>query len=278
MPAAREEPAAEETAPVEVPLSLHALVAQFTALRHEINLNTKASRAQQEHNVQTLQELSRTTQDLRDRELRDRDRTQEDLLRPLLKALVEAHDALALAHQEVQRMLENLEPLLEQFAAPSEPPARLPDLEASLAQAVQLPWWARLLGLDRKAGKLLAAHLGRQQAGLALAQQDLLDQQERAADTADRLRQLLDGVLVGYAMSLQRLERTLSALGLETIATVGLPFDPEHMEVIDVVHDSERPTNEVIEEVRRGYLWKEHVFRFALVRVARPGDGATAGE
>jgi molecular chaperone GrpE (heat shock protein) len=42
------------------------------------------------------------------------------------------------------------------------------------------------------------------------------------------------------------------------------------MEVVEAVTEAGRERTEVIEEVRRGYLWRGRVFRFAQVRVARP--------
>jgi molecular chaperone GrpE len=68
---------------------------------------------------------------------------------------------------------------------------------------------------------------------------------------------------------LQRLERTLDQHGLEPIPAVGRPFDPERMEVVEVVHEPGRTASEVTDEVRRGYLWQGKVFRCAQVRVAR---------
>jgi hypothetical protein len=38
------------TPPLEETLDLHTLLSQFTALRHEVNLQTKATRAQQQQN------------------------------------------------------------------------------------------------------------------------------------------------------------------------------------------------------------------------------------
>jgi len=38
---------------------------------------------------------------------------------------------------------------------------------------------------------------------------------------------------------------------------------------VEAVLDSGRPAGEVIEEVRRGYLWNGRVFRYAQVRVAK---------
>jgi molecular chaperone GrpE len=84
------------------------------------------------------------------------------------------------------------------------------------------------------------------------------------------VRHLLDSVLTGYAMSVRRVERALQDYGLEAIPCVGEPFDPELMEVVEVVTDPARAAAEVIAEVRRGYLWRGRVFRYAQVRVARP--------
>jgi len=50
---------------------------------------------------------------------------------------------------------------------------------------------------------------------------------------------------------------------------VGEHFDPEIMEVVEAVAASGRPAGEVLEEVRRGYIWRESVFRYAQVRVAK---------
>jgi molecular chaperone GrpE (heat shock protein) len=48
-----------------------------------------------------------------------------------------------------------------------------------------------------------------------------------------------------------------------------MPFDPELMEVVEAVADSGQSAGEVIEEVRRGYLWHGRIFRYAQVRVAK---------
>src|SRR5262249_52779787 len=70
-------------------------------------------------------------------------------------------------------------------------------------------------------------------------------------------------------MSLARVDRALEQFNLEPIATVGETFDPELMEVVEVVGDSGKPAGEVLEEVRRGYWRGEVVFRYAQVKVAR---------
>ena len=88
-------------------------------------------------------------------------------------------------------------------------------------------------------------------------------------EVIDRARQMLASVVTGYTMSVQRVDRALRQQGLEPIPTVGQPFDPERMEVLEVVPAGECLPGEVADEIRRGYLWRGRVFRFAQVRVAR---------
>jgi molecular chaperone GrpE len=71
-------------------------------------------------------------------------------------------------------------------------------------------------------------------------------------------------------MSIQRLERAFAQHGLEPIPCAGRPFDPETMEVAEVVRDEARASTEVIDQVRPGYRWHGKLFRCAQVRVARP--------
>src|SRR5437870_528198 len=45
--------------PLDVePLDLHTLLAQFVALRHEVNLQTRSARVQQEQNASALEQLT----------------------------------------------------------------------------------------------------------------------------------------------------------------------------------------------------------------------------
>jgi molecular chaperone GrpE len=90
------------------------------------------------------------------------------------------------------------------------------------------------------------------------------------ADDADRSRQQVDALLVGYEMGLQRLERALEQNGLERIACMGELFNPETMEAAEVVRDPDRTGTEVIDELRPGYRWRGRLLRYAQVRVARP--------
>ncbi len=284
-------------------VDLATLVGQFIALRQEVNLQTRASRGQMEQSgtalkqsdealgelKQVLETLEQQQESSEDREQKIRDETQ----RPLLKSLIDGRDALALAQREVQRVQENLQPLLDQLCSsvvagvsgslPATEPApqaafrddaTLPDVN------IRLPWWAMLFGAGRSLEEKLARVRSwcERQRGHAIRQQrELAEQQRTVRETAqretsarcERLGQTVQSILTGYGMSLQRLDRAIEQHGLEPIPAVGEPFDPERMEVLEVVADSQRPSGEVVEEIRRGYLWHGKVFRFAQVKVAR---------
>jgi molecular chaperone GrpE len=265
-------PAPEAAAEVD----LHTLLSQFVALRHEVNLQTKATRAQQEQNAEAMRELSEALELLERRDAaaeQAEEQGQDERLRPLLKTLVDLHDALSLARREVQRVQEVLSPVLARFeSAPSfeeEPEPHAADLPA----APRRPgFFGRLFGAapppeerDRVIAQL-RERLARQCEQLKASRAA----QAEAREAAGQARRFIDSVVTGYTMSLQRLDRALQQQGLEPIATLGQPFDPEAMEVVEVVPGPGRASTEVIEEVRRGYLRGGRVFRFAQVRVAKP--------
>lgn len=254
-------------APVAEMPDLFTLLAQFTALRHEVNLQTRAVRSQQEQNNETLQHLARAVDALQEREadireVEESSATEE--LRPLLKTLVDLHDALSLAGRQVQRVQESL---LPELARLDEPPQLPQDNATSRALTAPPNFWGWAFG-DR--GKHIREALSEHHQRQELARQRWHEWHQSASATTERILDLVESILTGYTMSVQRIERTLQQYGLQPIAALGEPFDPEVMEVLDVVTEPGRTTTAVIEEVRRGYLWHNRLFRYAQVRVAKP--------
>jgi molecular chaperone GrpE len=237
-------------APAQAPpaVDLHTLLGQFIALRHEVNLQTRATRAQQEQNGETLRRLSQALESLEQTQEEARQTgpyTEEAALRPLLKTLVDVADALDLARRKMLQAQEGVWPLLERLKAP--PVAPEPDGGPANS------WWRKWFG-----------------GGRAMASAAIVPRQAQPGEeAAGQVRELLDSLIQGYSMSLQRVERALEQHGLERIECVGQPFDPERMEVMDAVAATGLPPGEVMDEVRRGYLWRGRVFRYALVRVAK---------
>jgi molecular chaperone GrpE len=251
LPVAPDEPPADgESGP-----DLHTFLAQLTALRHEVNLQTKASRGQLEHSAATLSQLTRALDSLEQARVAAANE-RDDCVRPLLKSLIELHDALSLAGREARRVQETVLPALREAATGTG--TDLPELPHSRPPSR----WARWLGVG---GTDLSAY------AVAVAAWRRREE-ERAGqrrEGLERVGQLLASLTAGYTMSLQRVERALSEHGLEAIPAAGRPFDPEFMEAVEAVTDSGRPAGQVLEEVQRGYLWKGRVFRFARVRVAK---------
>lgn len=65
-----------------------------------------------------------------------------------------------------------------------------------------------------------------------------------------------------------RLVETLKKLGLESISTEGVQFDPNLHEAIERVPTDEQPDQTVVGEFQRGYLFKGRLLRPAMVKVA----------
>ncbi len=72
----------------------------------------------------------------------------------------------------------------------------------------------------------------------------------------------------GVAMIVQELMRTLEREGVRPIKSVGERFDPFVHEAVEVVETDEYPPDTVVEEVQKGYTYKQDLLRPARVRVA----------
>jgi hypothetical protein len=247
-------------------VDLATLLGHFVGLRQEVNLQTRSVRAQQEQTG----ELFRRIEDGLAALARARTRAEQvdptEIQKPLLKTLVDLYDALALAAQQIQRTQTSVMPMLEDLGSKEAHPEPPPSVPAGRSS-----FWSRWF-LSPSADAALRA--SREQTSQALEQlyRERCERQDRARNAREavsRIRQVIEGLVTGYTMSLERIDHALAQHGLDPIPTVGETFDPELMEAMEGVPDTGRPHNEVVEEIRRGYLLNGRVFRCALVRVAR---------
>lgn len=228
-----EPPPAPETIPPAVDLAT--VVGQFTALRHDVNLQTKAVRAATEQTAASLATVLA--------KLPDPDVEPAPDVKPLLKAVIDIADALLMAHRQIQKTMDLVEPLVNEIDdAPTAPAVEVSDPK-------QPGFFGRLFG--------------------AKPAVVVVTQTQPPPQAATKLAPLLAGLADGYALSLRRVEKVLPQYGLEAIECVGLPFDPELMEAVEQVGGTGKPSHTVIEEVRRGYRRNGTIHRFAQVRVAR---------
>ncbi len=84
--------------PAAVPadvFNVGALVAQFTALRHDVNMQTKAARAAVEQSNGVLQQLLSQKSEPEEAE--------QEHLKPIVKLILDVHDALSIAHGQMEK-------------------------------------------------------------------------------------------------------------------------------------------------------------------------------
>ena len=221
-------------------VGLFRLVEEFTALRHEVKLQTKGSRDLREQAEALLPALRQAIEQFRSVEPKEQQAALA-AARPLAEALADLDEALDRGRVELERARSGLV---------DEPAGALE--EAIDARFRRRSWLARRL--------LRSYH------------EEVLAVVRRRSDW---LRpELFDALLEGYGLIQARLGRVMEAEQLRRVETVGRPADPASMTVVEVVDAPDRPPGTVVDEVRRGYTWRGRVLRFAEVRAARSGGPA----
>ncbi len=249
-------------------IGLQDLVGQFVALRHDVSLQTKAARAQQEQASKSLEVLEQAVDQLEDRDSKTYEQTDEaaaETLRPLLKAVVEITDLMTLAGREVERVREAVKAHGQTLSQARDHLAIMP-VSPGRAESVAPPKFLRRLFARGNSRPTVDHALENYRRRVV----DNLAERDRRFDEAwSKIVQLVDSILAGYNISLERLERTVAQFGLEPIPSEGHTFDPEMMEVVDIVAGTDAPSGTVVQEVRRGYRWRGRVFRYSQVKVAK---------
>ncbi len=96
-----------------------------------------------------------------------------------------------------------------------------------------------------------------------------LDSFERALKAGGNASEFRNGIELIY----RQFQDALQKIGVQPIAALGQPFDPRVHEAIEMVDTTEVPDHQVVDELQRGYKYKERLLRPAMVRVARNARG-----
>lgn len=96
----------------------------------------------------------------------------------------------------------------------------------------------------------------------------IVDNFERAIDSAKNSRDKNDELLKGLEMIKKQIDDIFSKLGVEPIEALNKEFDPYLHNAIMHVEDERYGKNVVIEEFQKGYKIKDRVIRYSLVKVA----------
>ena len=92
-----------------------------------------------------------------------------------------------------------------------------------------------------------------------------LDSFERALGSEADGSEFRNGVELIY----KQLYDALLKMGLRPIEAKGEPFDPRFHQAVEMVNTSEAKDHQVLEELQRGYKFKDRLLRPAMVRVAQ---------
>ncbi len=96
----------------------------------------------------------------------------------------------------------------------------------------------------------------------------VIDSFERALRAKSDASEFRGGIELIY----KQLQDALAKLGVRPVPAVGEPFDPHFHEAIEMVETTDAADHEVLEELQRGYKFKDRLLRPAMVKVAKnPG-------
>lgn len=77
-----------------------------------------------------------------------------------------------------------------------------------------------------------------------------------------------DSFVQGMEMIYKQLMTTLETAGVKAIEAVGQEFNPDFHNAVMHVEDDEVGENIVVEEFQKGYMYRESVVRYSMVKVA----------
>lgn len=92
----------------------------------------------------------------------------------------------------------------------------------------------------------------------------VVDNFERGLASAQEGDPFAEGIQMVY----KQLMTALSDMGVTPIEAVGQVFDPDLHNAVMHVEDPEAGENVIVEELQKGYLYKEAVVRYSMVKVA----------
>lgn len=211
------------------------MVAQVTALRHEIKLMTKAARAKEERDESLILSVRAAIDELRAAAAKE-SQAADQAARPLVESLIDLDASL-------RRLRDAIEKARHRFEHDCQLEIGTYAVRFDELFATQ-PWWRRLL--CRPWYRAI--------------------KQFTLGETWKAQRAVFDGMLEGLALVSNRLQRAMDEQAIVRMRCQGRAVDPEAMTVLEVVCDTSLPAGSVSDEVRAGYYWKGKVLRFAEVK------------
>jgi molecular chaperone GrpE len=159
--------------------------------------------------------------------------------------------------------------------APELAPEQLTELQARAAKADD--HWERLLrttadleNYKKRAARERTESVQFANAALLEKLLPILDNFEMAQAAAQNVQgDKLASLQTGIAMIQQQLKGVLTEAGLEEVNADGQPFDPSFHEAVSQQENDSVPEGQVLQQLRKGYKYRERLLRPATVIVAK---------
>ncbi|AFP85702.1 molecular chaperone GrpE (heat shock protein) [secondary endosymbiont of Heteropsylla cubana] len=97
----------------------------------------------------------------------------------------------------------------------------------------------------------------------------VIDNLERAIDMSDRNNVELNATIEGIELTLKSLLDVIKKFGLDVIADIGVPFNPELHQAMTMLPSDEHKPNHVIMVMQKGYILNGRLLRPAMVSVSK---------
>lgn len=153
----------------------------------------------------------------------------------------------------------------------------LEELRGDLEAAKQEVLYAKAEGQNvrRRAEKDVMDARNYAATGFARDVLSVWDNLSRAVDAIpDTLREdeKMKGLVVGIEATQRELEKVFKQNGIERVAAVGMPLDPNQHQAMMEIPSDDHEAGTVIQEMQSGWMIKERLLRPAMVGVSKKPD------
>ncbi|OQW95992.1 MAG: nucleotide exchange factor GrpE [Beggiatoa sp. IS2] len=95
-------------------------------------------------------------------------------------------------------------------------------------------------------------------------------------ESLERQERFVNGIREGQAITLRRLEQTLSRYRVYPLEPLGKPLEPHSMRAIEIENRKDVENGIVTGEIRKGFIWENEVLRLAEVKVNKIESSLTS--
>ncbi|KHN52472.1 nucleotide exchange factor GrpE [Pectobacterium fontis] len=100
----------------------------------------------------------------------------------------------------------------------------------------------------------------------------VIDNLERALDTADKANESLAAMIEGVELTLKSLLDAVHKFGIEVVGEVNVPFNPEVHQAMTMLPSADHQPNHVMMVMQKGYTLNGRLLRPAMVAVSKAQD------